>query len=38
MSWYLGIAATAFVAGLGWRAANFLWDVLESFILPDDDE
>lgn len=38
MNWYLGICATAFVAGLGWRAAMFLWDALESFIIPDEED
>ena len=38
MEWYFGVAGTAFVAGLGWQAASFLWALLEAFIIDDEDE
>ncbi|HEY7823744.1 MAG TPA: hypothetical protein VIG24_12960 [Acidimicrobiia bacterium] len=38
MNWYLGLAASAFCAGMGWYAASFLWAVIESFIIDDEEE
>lgn len=38
MNFYLGICMTAFAAGIGWYAARFLWELLEGFIIDDEEE